>query len=207
MSAQLGNIQKAYICSGADDITNVTDAIWIGCETSNNVNRTQDAVECSDKSSNWAKFLSAKRAGTFEVTAYADNADPGQVEALKGIHVNDKVHFAVAVIGNDDFDDMEYGDCIVTAISDTHDFGAVATRTISLQATGPLAHYPEWEEDEEPTPEDEQPVEETPEQPVEEQPEDVVEEPAEEVPTEEEPAVEEPAEETEAPAEEATEEE
>ena len=201
MSAQLGNKQKAYICSGADDITTVSDAIWIGCETSNNANRTQEAVECSDKSSNWAKFLSAKRAGTFEVTAYADNGDAGQVEALKGIHVNDKVHFAIAVSGADDWDDMEYGDCIVTAISDTNDFGAVATRTISLQATGPLNHYPEWEEEEvEEAPEEsaEEPGEETPEQPVEEQPEDVVEEPAE-VPVEEQPSEEEPgpAEETE----------
>ena len=149
MAAELGNRRKAYICSGADDITDQNDAIWIGCETSSSLSRTQDAVECSDKSTDWAKFLSAKRSGTFEVTAYADNGDDGQVEALKGIHTNDKVHFAIAKSGANDFDDMEYGDCVVTAISETHDFGAVSTRQVSLQATGPLNRYPEWEEDEE----------------------------------------------------------
>ena len=149
MAATLGNIQKAYICSGADDITNIQDAVWLGCETSNTVNRAQDAVECSDKSTQWAKFLSAKRSGSFEVTVYADNNDAGQVEALNGIFVGGVVHFAVGAQNSDDWADMEYGDCVVTAVSDTNDFGAVASRTISLQVTGALAPYPSWEEDEE----------------------------------------------------------
>ena len=198
MAAQLGNVQKAYICSGADDITNVSDAIWIGCETSNNLNRTQEAVECSDKSSAWAKFIAAKRSGTYEVTAYADNSDPGQVEALKGLHVNDKVHFAIAKEGGDDWDDMEYGDCIVTAISDTNDFGAVSSRTVSLQVTGPLSPYPEWEEEEDAAPE------ESAEEPAEEVPEELVEEPVEEVPEQ---AEETPEEEPEAAEEQPAEEE
>ena len=149
MAATLGNTQKAYICSGADDITNIQDAIWLGCETSNTVNRAQDAVECSDKSTQWAKFLSANRSGSFEVTVYADNNDAGQVEALNGIFVGNIVHFAIGAQGADDWADMEYGDCVVTAVSDTNDFGAVASRTISLQVTGALAPYPSWEEDEE----------------------------------------------------------
>lgn len=149
MAATLGNTQKAYICSGADDITNVQDAVWLGCETSNTVNRAQEAAECSDKSSQWAKFISAKRSGTFEVTVYADNDDAGQIVALHGLFVGGVVHFAVGVTGTDEWADMEFGDCVVTAVSDTNDFGAVSSRTISLQATGPLAPYPTWEEDEE----------------------------------------------------------
>ena len=149
MAATLGNTQKAYICSGADDITNIQDAIWLGCETSNTVNRAQDAVECSDKSTQWAKFLSAKRSGSFEVTVYADNNDAGQVEALNGIFVGNIVHFAIGAQSADDWAEMEFGDCVVTAVGDTNDFGAVASRTISLQVTGALAPYPSWEEDEE----------------------------------------------------------
>lgn len=150
MAATLGNTQKAYICSGADDITNVQDAVWLGCETSNTINRAQEAAECSDKSSQWAKFLSAKRSGTFEVTVYADNDDAGQIMALQGLFVGGVVHFAVgAPSGSDDWAEMEFGDCVVTAVSDTNDFGAVSSRTISLQATGPLTPYPLWEEDEE----------------------------------------------------------
>ena len=203
MAAQLGNKQKAYICSGADDITSTTDAIWLGCETANSANRTQEAVECSDKSDTWAKFIAAKRAGTFEVTVYADNGDPGQIEALKGIYVNEIVHFAVAVKSSD-FDEIEYGDCIVTAVSDTNDFGSVSTRTVSLQATGPYNYYPGWdveETDETPAPDSaeapEELVEEIPEEPeAEQEPEPEPEqEPVEELPEEvtptEEPAAEE----------------
>lgn len=149
MAAHLGNTLKAYICSGVDDITNPQDVKWLGCETSNNLNRTQEAIECSDKGSNWAKFLTGKRAGTFEVTVYADNGDPGQVEAINGLHTGEKVHFAIGIISDDAFSDSEFCDCIVTSVSDTNDFGSVSTRTISLQSTNYIGHNPEWEEDEE----------------------------------------------------------
>lgn len=162
MAAGLGNYQKAYIHStvtlhpaggSAYDVNRYT---WLGCETSNSVNRTQEAVECSDKSTGWAKFLSAKRAGTFEVTAYADNTDQQQVNMLKGLHNGAKVEFFVGQV-EDDQDlngnqlpvEGEYGECIVTAISDTNDFGAVSSRQITLQATGELTHYPDLEEEEE----------------------------------------------------------
>lgn len=149
MAATLGNNLKAYLCEAAGDITASQDAVWLGCETSNTFNRAQEAVECSDKSTQWAKFLSAKRSGTFEVTVYADNDDPGQVMALQGLFVGGKVQFAVGVMGTNDWADMEYGECVVTAASDTNDFGAVSSRQITLQATGPLGRTPEWEEDEE----------------------------------------------------------
>ena len=149
MAATLGNNLKAYLCETAGDITAAQDAVWLGCETSNTVNRAQDAVECSDKSTQWAKFLSAKRSGSFEVTVYADNDDPGQVIALQGLFVGGKVQFAVGVMGANDWADMEFGDCVVTAVSDTNDFGAVSSRQITLQATGPLTPYPEWPDEEE----------------------------------------------------------
>lgn len=155
MAAKLGNVNKAYICSGADDITNPQDVKWLGCETSNSLNRTQEAIECSDKGDTWAKFLSGKRAGTFEVTVYADNGDPGQVEAINGLHTGEKVHFAIGTISGDAFADSEFCDCIVTGVSDTNDFGAVSTRTISLQSSNLIDHNPAWEEDEEEPEEDE----------------------------------------------------
>ena len=149
MAAKLGNYTKAYICGGAEDITYAPDAIWLGCETANTANRSQEAIESSDKSTNWAKFLKGKRSGTFEVTVYADNDDPGQIEALNGLYINQRVQFAIGEMSSNpsDWVDMEYGICVVTGVSDTNDFGAVSSRTISLQATGPLDHYPEWEEE------------------------------------------------------------
>ena len=48
--ASLGNNQKAYICDLAGGITYGSDAIWLGGETANALNRGQEAVESSDKS-------------------------------------------------------------------------------------------------------------------------------------------------------------
>ena len=136
--ASLGNNQKAYICSLAEDITYGPDAIWLGGETANALNRGQEAVECSDKSDAWAKYIAGKRSGTFEVTVYADNTDEGQVLALNSLHLGAKVRFAVGVdLDSDDHgDDYEYGVGVVTAVSDTNDFGSVASRQVTIQADG-----------------------------------------------------------------------
>lgn len=148
--ASLGNKRKAYICAVADDITSFENAIWLGGETANSLNRTQEAVECSDKSSDWAKFLSGKRGGTFEVTVYADNADEGQVLALNALHLGSKVKYAAGVelAGDWDANDYDCGTGVVTAVSDTNDFGAVASRQITMQADGYIdAAYLDEEEE------------------------------------------------------------
>ena len=134
--ASLGNNQKAYICDLAGDITYGTDAIWLGGETANALNRGQEAVECSDKSDGWAKYIAAKKSGTFEVTVYADNTNEGQVLALNSLHLGSKVRYAVGVnLDSDEHgDDYEYGIGVVTAVSDTNDFGAVASRQITIQS-------------------------------------------------------------------------
>lgn len=134
--ASLGNNQKAYICDLAGDITYGPDAIWLGGETANALNRGQEAVECSDKSDGWAKYIAAKKSGTFEVTVYADNTDEGQVLALNSLHLGSKVRYAVGINldSEDHGDDYEYGIGVVTAVSDTNDFGAVASRQITIQS-------------------------------------------------------------------------
>lgn len=142
MAATLGNRQKAYIRVVTTNPA-ATTYTWIGCETGNNINRTQEAVECSDKSSDWAQFIAAKRGGTFEVTAYADNTDAQQQAVLKGLHNGSKVDIFIGTLDDGAPEEGEFGSCVVTAISDTNDFGAVASRTMSLTVDGVLTHYPE----------------------------------------------------------------
>lgn len=147
MAAILGNKNKAYIrttVEGEDVYT------WLGCETGSNVDRSQEAVECSDKSDTWAKFIPAARGGTFQVNCYADNTDDGQVLALKGLHEGTRVVVFIGQLEEDDEDALvptegELGSAVVTGISDTNDFGSVAARTINLTLDGPLTHYPEEE--------------------------------------------------------------
>jgi len=159
--AQLGNLTKFFIRSVYRDISH-TPAItayhydWLGCETANSLNRTAEAVECSDKSDDWAKYIAGKRGATIEATAYADNDDERQVALLEGLHNGTKVWVLVgqreSAMAIDTSDTIVEGDLmqgVITGISDTNDFGAVASRTFSLTIDGSITHTDPPEEDEE----------------------------------------------------------
>lgn len=140
MPAILGNRNKFYVRIG--DATSYT---WLTGEQSNSVNRTQEAIEVSDKSTDWAQFIGGKKGATIEVTIFADNSDPAQVEILKGLYNGTTVKFFVGQLTSGTPptpSDGEVGEAIVTSIGDTNDFGAVAGRNCSLTVTGPLTHYP-----------------------------------------------------------------
>lgn len=135
MSKVLGNTRKAYIRASGSDYT------WLAGEQSNSVNRTAEAIEVSDKSSEWAEFISGKKGATIEVTVYVDDSDTAQTAALNALIEGSEVYWAVGVIST--IGEVESGDsgkAIVTAVSDTNDFGAVASRSISLTATGEVIH-------------------------------------------------------------------
>lgn len=140
MSAILGNKNKFYVKIGT-----ATTYTWLTGEQNNSVNRTQEAVEVSDKSSDWAQFIAGKKGATIEATVFADNSDSAQAEALKSLHNGTNLKFFVGQLSSDTppvESSGEVGEAVVTAISDTNDFGAVASRTISLTVTGALTHYP-----------------------------------------------------------------
>ena len=145
--ARLGNYTKFYIrvSTGPDVFA------WLGCETANSLNRTAEALECSDKSDDWAKYIAGKRGGTIEATAYTDNTDTQQKTLLNGLHNGTKVW---VLIGNydEDQDFLNEGDLVrgvITGISDTNDFGAVASRTFNLTLDGGITHTDPPEEVEE----------------------------------------------------------
>ena len=52
MAAILGNKNRFYVKIGTADTYT-----WLVGEQSNSVNRTQEAVETSDKSTDWAQFI------------------------------------------------------------------------------------------------------------------------------------------------------
>lgn len=140
MAAKLGNVNKFYVKIGT-----ATTYTWLTGEQSNSVNRTQEAVEISDKSSSWAQFIAGKKGATIEATLFADNSDSGQTEILKSLHNGTNVKFFVGQLGtgqNPSPSDGEVGEAVVTAIGDTNDFGAVSSRSVSLTVTGALTHYP-----------------------------------------------------------------
>lgn len=140
MSAILGNKNKFYVKIGTP-----TSYTWLTGEQSNNVNRTQEAIEVSDKSTAWAQFIAGKKGATIDATIFADNSDTAQQEVLKGLYNGTNVKFFVGQLSTDTTpapSDGEVGEAIVTSIGDTNDFGAVSSRNVSLTMDGELTHYP-----------------------------------------------------------------
>jgi len=140
MAAILGNKNRFYVKIGTAETYT-----WLVGEQSNSVNRTQEAVETSDKSTDWAQFIGGKKGATIEATLFADNSEAGQQEVLKALHNGTNLKFFVGQLGtgtNPSPSDGEVGEAVVTAIGDTNDFGAVSTRSLSLTVTGALTHYP-----------------------------------------------------------------
>lgn len=133
MAKALGNTKKAYIKVGSS-------YTWLGGEQSNSLNRTAEAVEISDKSTDWAQFIAGKKGATVEITVFADPADSAQNSALAALAAGTVVNWAVGTISGSSVSAGDYGGAIITAISDTNDFGGVASRTISLTVTGAVTH-------------------------------------------------------------------
>lgn len=135
MAASLGNNFKAYVKVSST-------YTWLGCEQSNSIDRTQEAVEVSDKSTAWAQFIAGKKGATGQMTVFADNSDNAQQQALKGLYNGVEIDFFLGTLSGSSPSSGEVGKAIITGVSDTNDFGAVSTRTISFTVNGALTHYP-----------------------------------------------------------------
>lgn len=139
--AELGNNRRVYIVTGTGTLTYTV----LAGEQTNNFNRTAEAIETSDKSAIWAQFISGKKGATAEVTVYTNDTDLQQKAALNGLHTGAKVKVFIGTLSTGTTPAPTAGDLFeayVTAISDTNDNGAVASRSLSLTATGAVTHTP-----------------------------------------------------------------
>ena len=146
--AKSGREVKAYIgvrtTSGNPAVTTTTYT-WLAGEQSNNFNKTQAQLEITDKSSAWQKFLGGVKGATAEVTVFANNADTQQAAAIKSLHDGATIPVFIGTLDTSSPAapaDGEVFDALVTSISDTAEVGGVATRTLSLVASGEVSHYP-----------------------------------------------------------------
>ena len=136
--AQLGNVRRAYIAAGSTG----TPTAWLTGEQTNTFNRTAEAIEVSDKSTIWAQFISGKRGATAEVTVYVDDTDAQQKAVLNALHEGTNVRVFIGVLSGSSPSEGDVFTAVVTAVSDTNDNGAVATRSISRTATGAVTQDP-----------------------------------------------------------------
>ena len=86
MAKNLGSSIKTFIKSSASDV-------WLGGETSSNINLNAEVQEYTDKSSKWAQNMAGKMSGNLEVTVYADNEDAGQKAAITAFLAGTQVDF------------------------------------------------------------------------------------------------------------------
>ena len=133
--AQLGNVNKFYIKISSS-------WTWLTGEQNNSFNRTAEAIEVSDKSTDWAQFIAGKKGATAEVTVFADNSNAAQKNVLSAFASGAEVDFFIGELSTNTPSSGDVGKAIITAISDTNDFGAVSSRNISLTVTGAVTHYP-----------------------------------------------------------------
>lgn len=138
--AKAGRKVKAYVGVTAD---NTTTYSWLTGEQSNSLNKTQDNLEVTDKSSDWKKFEAGIKGATADITLFVDNTDDQQKALLKSLHQGVKVPIFIGELGNNSApSDGDTFLALVTNISDTNEVGSVATRSVSLVADGEVSHLP-----------------------------------------------------------------
>ena len=139
--AVLGNERRCYITTAEGGTYT-----WLAGEQNNSFNRSAEAIEVSDKSTDWTQFIAGKKNATASVTVFVDDsASEPQHQLLTALHKGETVYCFIGKLGGTGSQEPSEGDlfeAIVTECSDTNDFGAVATRSISLQVTGEPTHYP-----------------------------------------------------------------
>lgn len=132
MGKVLGNANRAYIKPAGQ-------YVWLGGEQDNTVDLTAEAVETSDKTNEWASFISGKKGATVSITCHADTEDSAQEAAISALVEGTIIDWAVGVIDGE-VTSGEYGQGVVTGVNFANNVGAVATRSINITATGEVHH-------------------------------------------------------------------
>lgn len=134
--SKLGHHYKLYV-------TTRNASSFVTGETSSSLNISQDMVEVSDKESRWKKYIAGLIGGTVDATLYADEDSHEQMALLKSLYNGEEVTCFLGIVKDDS--KKEYGDAfsaIVASIGSTYDNGAAVSRSVSLQITGEVEHYP-----------------------------------------------------------------
>ena len=141
--AKAGRNVKAYIgVAGSGSSVTYT---WLTGEQSNSFNLTQAQLEVTDKSSAWQQFIAGIKGATAEITVCADNTNAQQKAAIKSIHDGATIKVFIGELGTGQTPtptDGDAFDALVTNIGDTNEVGGIATRQISVVASGAVTHYP-----------------------------------------------------------------
>ena len=150
VNAKMGNVRRFYLTSDTSESIAGASPVWLAGEQTNSFNRTQDTLEVSDKASgNWKKFIAGMKSATADVTVYADDNNVQQKKMLESFQAGQNVFCFVGEVTGSDSLTASSGDAfeaVITAINDTNNQNEVASRQMSLQATGAVVRIPIAEE-------------------------------------------------------------
>lgn len=143
MAVKSGNKRRVYISASGSSATKT----WIAGEQSNSVNYTNNAIDASDKATEWDKFISGNKSWTASATFNLDNAASGQQKTLlqslvSGAEVDIFIGELGSGNGNGIVEGMA-GKAIISAISETAERNGIITREVTFTGSGaPTITYP-----------------------------------------------------------------
>lgn len=141
MSAINGNSRRAYITSATHQTYT-----WLTGEQSNNLSRSLNALDVTDKTGDWSAFIAGRKSATASITVNLDNtATAEQVDLLQGFHEGSSVYVFIGSLESNAPSEGDFFEAIVTGVNDNNDKDSVASRDISLQVTGEITHYPAFQ--------------------------------------------------------------
>lgn len=141
MAVKSGNKRRVYLTTVNGNTSTDT---WIAGEQSNSVDYTNNAIDASDKSTEWDQFISGNKSWTASATFNLDNsASNEQKKLLQALVSGDPVKIFVGELATNTRSEGMAGDAIISAISETAERNGIISRQVTFQGTGaPTIVYP-----------------------------------------------------------------
>lgn len=131
-----GNKHRVYLTTGSG--SGQGNDTWIAGEQSNTVDFSNNAIDASDKSTEWDQFISGNKNWTAQATFNLDSAaNNGQKTLLQSLVSGAKVKLFIGELGSGNGRaEGTAGEAIITAISQTAERNGILSRQVTFQGTG-----------------------------------------------------------------------
>ena len=140
MAVKSGNKRRVYLTTGSGNTRT-----WIVGEQSNSIDYTNNALDASDKSTEWDQFISGNRNWTATATFNLDNAASSQQKTLlQSLISGAAVSIFIGELGSGNaIAEGMAGSAIITSISETAERNGIITREITFTGSGaPTMTFP-----------------------------------------------------------------
>ena len=140
MAVKSGNKRRVYLTTGSGNTRT-----WIAGEQSNSIDYTNNALDASDKSTEWDQFISGNKNWTATATFNLDNAASSQQKTLlQSLISGAAVSIFIGELGSGNaIAEGMAGSAIITSISETAERNGIITREITFTGSGvPTMTFP-----------------------------------------------------------------